>query len=48
MSITEFAGKLKLPYIRDNWQQLVDEAKTTKQDYSAFLENLPHFSEFPG
>jgi DNA replication protein DnaC len=40
MSITEFAGKLKLPYIRDNWQQLVDEAKTTKQDYSAFLENL--------
>ena len=40
MSITELAVNLKLPYARDNWQQLVDEAKHTKQDYAAFLENL--------
>ena len=40
MSVTEFAGKLKLPYTRDNWQQIVEEAKHTKQDYAAFLENL--------
>jgi len=40
MSITELAGKLKLPYTRDNWQQLVDEARHTKQDYTGFLENL--------
>jgi DNA replication protein DnaC len=40
MNITELAGNLKLPYIRNNWQQLIDEAKHTKQDYTAFLENL--------
>jgi DNA replication protein DnaC len=40
MSITELAINLKLPYARDNWQQLVNEAKHTKQDYAAFLENL--------
>jgi len=40
MSITELATNLKLPYARDNWQQLVNEAKHTKQDYAAFLENL--------
>jgi len=40
MNITDFAARLKLPYIRDNWHQLVDEAKHTKQDYAAFLENL--------
>lgn len=38
MSITEFATTLRLPYIRDNWQQLVDEARHTKQDYADFLE----------
>ena len=38
--ITELATKLKLPYVRDNWQQLVKEAIHTKQDYNAFLENL--------
>jgi DNA replication protein DnaC len=43
MSITELATNLKLPYIRDNWQQLVGEAKHTKQDYAAFLENLFDF-----
>jgi DNA replication protein DnaC len=40
MNITELAVKLRLPYARDNWRQLVDEAKHTKQDYDAFLENL--------
>jgi len=29
-----------MPYIQKNWQQLVDEARHTKQDYAAFLENL--------
>jgi len=40
VSVTEFAVKLKLPYIRDNWQQLVSEATHTKQGYADFLENL--------
>ena len=40
MNITELAVKLRLPYSRDNWQQLVNEARHTKQDYAAFLENL--------
>ena len=40
MNITELAVNLKLPYIRDHWRQLVDEAKHTKQDCAAFLENL--------
>lgn len=40
MNITELCVKLRMPYTRDNWQQLVDEAKHTKQDYTAFLENL--------
>jgi DNA replication protein DnaC len=39
MSITELAVNLKFPYIRDNWQQLINEAKHTKQDNAAFLEN---------
>ena len=40
MNITELCGKLRLPYIRENWQQFTDEAQHTKQDYAAFLENL--------
>jgi len=40
MNVTELAVRLRLPYTRDNWQQLVDEAMHTKQDYAAFLENL--------
>ena len=40
MNITELSIKLRLPYIRDNWQQFVDEARHTKQDYAVFLENL--------
>ena len=40
MRITELAANLRLPYIRSNWQQLVDEAGHKKQDYDVFLENL--------
>ena len=40
MNITELATKLRIPYIRDNWQQLVNEAKHTKADYTTFLENI--------
>jgi DNA replication protein DnaC len=40
MNIAELAVNLRLPYIRDNWQQLVKEAKHKKTDYDAFLENL--------
>jgi len=40
MNITELSGKLRLPYMRDNWQQLADEARHTKLDYADFLENL--------
>jgi len=40
MNITEMANGLRLPYMRDNWQQLANEAQHTKQDYVAFLENL--------
>ena len=40
MNITELCVNLRLPYISDNWRQLVDEAKHTKQDCVAFLENL--------
>jgi|GEM_PF-4466195 len=40
MNITDLCVKLRLPYARDNWHQLVDEAKNTKQDYVAFLESL--------
>ncbi len=40
MNITELTIGLRLPYIRENWQQLVDEAKHTKQDYGGFLMGL--------
>lgn len=40
MNITELASSLRLPYIRDNWSQLTDEARQGKQDYTEFLENL--------
>ena len=43
MSITELATILRLPYIRDNWQMLLDEARQTKQDHATFLENLLDF-----
>ena len=38
--IKEFASKLKLLYIRDNFGQLINEARHTKMDYDAFLLNL--------
>ena len=40
MNTTELAGKLRLPYIREHWEQLASEAKQTKQDYELFLANL--------
>jgi DNA replication protein DnaC len=40
MSITDLSSDLKLPYIRDNWKKLSDEASHKKQDYAEFLENL--------
>jgi len=40
MNITELCGKLRLPYIRENWRQLTVEARHTKQDYEAFLTDL--------
>lgn len=40
MNVSSLAFNLKLPYIRDNWQQLCDEARNTKPDYMAFLENI--------
>ena len=43
MSISELATILRLPYIRDNWQQLLDEARQAKQDHATFLENLLDF-----
>jgi len=40
MNITELCINLKLPYARDNWRQLSDEAKHTKPDYADFLAGL--------
>jgi len=40
MNITELCVNMRLPYIRDHWQQLVEEAKHTNQGYTTFLENL--------
>jgi len=40
MNITELCYNLRLPYAKEHWQQLLDEARHTKQDYEAFLENL--------
>lgn len=40
MNINDYAVKLRLPYIRDNWKQLVSEARHTKQDYESFLESF--------
>lgn len=40
MNITELCSRLRLPYTRENWNQLLDEAIHKKQDYEGFLENL--------
>lgn len=38
--INELCTYLKLSYVRDNFETLVNEARHTKQDYADFLENL--------
>ena len=40
MSISGLSAKLRLSYTRDNWRQLVDEARQAKQDYGSFLETV--------
>jgi len=40
MSISQLSAKLRLSYTRDNWRQLVDEARQAKQDYGSFLVTL--------
>ena len=40
MNITELGINLRLPYIRDNWEQLSKEAKQSKQSHHEFLEKL--------
>jgi DNA replication protein DnaC len=38
--INEYATRLLLPYIRDNYRQLVEEARHAKPDYEQFLQNI--------
>lgn len=40
MEIKEMAFDLKLPYIKENYQMLIDEANHTKMEYSEFLTIL--------
>jgi len=40
MNIRDLSTNLKLSYIRDNYDELISEARQTKQDYAVFLENL--------
>ena len=40
MSITELCARLRLPYIRENWQKIAAEARHIKQGHAEFLENL--------
>ncbi len=40
MNLTELASKLRLPYIRDNWNLLAEEAKHKNQDYAEFLADM--------
>ena len=40
MQIREMASELKLPYIKDNYQDLINEATHTRMDYSEFLKNF--------
>lgn len=40
MNITELCFRLGLPYTRENWQQLLDEARHTRQNYAEFLQNM--------
>lgn len=38
MTIKELASELKLPYIKENNQMLIDEANHTKMDYEEFVK----------
>lgn len=40
MSILHMAGELKLSYIRENYEQVIEEAVHTKMDYDMFLKTL--------
>jgi|SRR5690554_2791347 len=40
MKINELAFELKLPYIRQNFQMLLDEANHTKMSYQEFLQTV--------
>lgn len=40
MQIREIASELKLPYIKDNYQALIDEATHTSMDYSEFIKRF--------
>jgi len=40
MQIKEMAFELKLPYIKENHQMLIDEANHTRMEYSEFLSTL--------
>jgi len=40
MNIKDLASELKLSYIRDSHEHLIEEARKTRQDYVPFLENL--------
>jgi DNA replication protein DnaC len=40
MQIKEVAAKLKLPYPKENYQALIDEALHTKMEYQDFLKKV--------
>ena len=40
MSISQMASDLKLSYIKDNFDLMIEEAKHTKMGYDIFLETL--------
>ena len=40
MNISQMAMALKLSYIKDNFELIIEEAKHTKMDYEVFLETL--------
>lgn len=40
MKISELAFELRLPYIRQNFQMLLDEANHTKMSYQEFLQTV--------
>ena len=37
MQIKEYAKELKLPYLRDNYEEIIDEAIHTKMEYKEFI-----------